>query len=77
MDSSISATANDTHDNNVNDHNDHNVYRQALLVQLYLRMDRLDLAQKQAKQLKTTDEDHTLTTLANAWVNLSTVRILS
>jgi len=44
----------------------------ALLVQLYLRMDRLDLAQKQVKQMKTTDEDHILSMLASAWTLLCT-----
>eukprot|EP01034_Spumella_vulgaris_P023987 gene23987-30274_t len=44
----------------------------ALLVQLNLKIDRLDLAQAQVKAMKAIDEDHTLTTLANAWVLLST-----
>eukprot|EP01041_Mallomonas_annulata_P005927 gene5927-11959_t len=43
----------------------------ALLVQLYLRIDRLDLAQKQVKLMKGTDEDHALSMLASAWTNLS------
>mmetsp|Transcript_36745 Transcript_36745/g.37398 ORF Transcript_36745/g.37398 Transcript_36745/m.37398 type:complete len:238 (+) Transcript_36745:3-716(+) len=43
----------------------------ALLVQLYLRIDRLDLAQKQVKLMKGTDEDHTLTMLASAWTMLA------
>lgn len=47
--------------------------RRALLVQLYLRIDRLDLAQKEVKQMKSVDEDNVLTTLATAWVNLETV----
>jgi hypothetical protein len=49
------------------------LFRNALLVQLYLRIDRLDLAQKQVKQMKTTDEDSVLSMLANAWTNLATV----
>jgi len=43
----------------------------ALLVQLYLRMDRLDLAQKQLKTMRAADEDSTLALLATAWTHLS------
>lgn len=49
------------------------MYRKALLVQLYLRMDRLDLADKQVKQMKGMDEDSTLSMLASAWTHLSSV----
>ena len=42
----------------------------ALLIQLYLRMDRLDLAQKELKVLKGKDEDCSLSSLATAWVYL-------
>ncbi len=48
-------------------------FRYALLVQLYLKIDRIDLAQAQVKAMRAIDEDHTLSTLANAWVLLSTV----
>lgn len=45
-----------------------------MLIQLYLRIDRLDLAQKQLKTMKSIDEDNILSQLATAWVNISTVR---
>lgn len=37
---------------------------------MYLRIDRLDLAQNQLKAMKSLDEDNALTTLAQAWVNI-------
>jgi hypothetical protein len=49
------------------------LYRRALMVQLYLRIDRLDLAQKEQKAMKALDEDNALTMLASAWVGLATV----
>jgi coatomer subunit epsilon len=50
-----------------------NLEQRALLVQLYLRMDRTDLAQKEAKVMKSADEDSTLSMLASAWTNLAVV----
>jgi coatomer subunit epsilon len=43
----------------------------ALLAQIYLRMDRLDLAQKQHRILQQADEDAALTQLVGAWVCIS------
>lgn len=43
----------------------------ALLIQLYLKMYRADLAQKQLKTMKSVDEDSVLSMIATAWVHLS------
>lgn len=50
------------------------MFRKALTVQIYLKMDRLDLAQQLVKQMKAADEDHVLTILSNAWTLLNIVR---
>jgi coatomer protein complex subunit epsilon len=64
------------HEDNLKDaikciHKTCNLEQHALLVQIYLRMHRVDLAEKQIRSMKAVDEDSTLTALATAWVYLA------
>jgi coatomer protein complex subunit epsilon len=46
------------------------ILSQALQVQTYLRLSRLDLARKQLQAMKSAEDDATLTQLTEAWVNI-------
>ncbi|XP_077221534.1 coatomer subunit epsilon-1-like [Tasmannia lanceolata] len=43
----------------------------ALNVEIYIKMHRMDYAEKQLKVIQQIDEDHKITQLANAWLNLA------
>jgi len=45
----------------------------ALMIQVFLRMDRVDLAEKQLKIMQQTEDDATLTQLATAYVSMAQV----
>lgn len=47
--------------------------RHALNVQIFLKMHRSDYAERQLRVMQQIDEDHTLTQLAHAWLNLAVV----
>ncbi|GIY62286.1 hypothetical protein CEXT_514512 [Caerostris extrusa] len=51
-------------------HKSDNLECRALTIQIYLKMNRIDLAQKELNSLKEIDEDCTLTQMSQAWVNL-------
>ncbi|KAI4368045.1 hypothetical protein MLD38_016654 [Melastoma candidum] len=43
----------------------------ALNVQIFIKMHRMDYAEKQLRTMQQIDEDHTLTQLANAWLDMA------
>lgn len=51
------------------------VFRHALNVQIFIKMHRSDYAERQLRTMQQIDEDHTLTQLANAWLDLAVVLV--
>jgi len=52
-------------------HQSSNIECLALLTQIYLRINRLDLANKELRRMEQTDDGHSLTQLTRAWVGIA------
>jgi coatomer protein complex subunit epsilon len=48
-----------------------NLAKLSLQVQIYLKLDRIDLAEKKVKEMQDLDDDDTLTRITTAWVHLA------
>lgn len=57
-------------------HNSDNLECMALMLQTFIKMDRVDLARKKLKDMQEKDDDATLTQLAQAWLNIAMVTAL-
>ncbi|CAH0558799.1 unnamed protein product [Brassicogethes aeneus] len=52
-------------------HNSESLEALSFIIDILLKMDRVDLAKKKLKEMQDKDDDATLTQLAQAWVNIS------
>jgi len=52
-------------------HSSDNLECSSMVLQIYLKLDRIDLARKELKRMQEKEDDSTLTQLAQAWINLA------
>lgn len=56
-------------------HTSESLEAMAFILDILLKIDRVDLARKKLKEMQDKDDDATLTQLAQAWINVSAVSI--